>query len=141
MDKMSEEIATVYNMSIKELYAKFEELYGFPPGQTSIVTIRNRIIYRIQEIYLDGVDVEDRMFLQSLIVNDPMAHLIRKPTSRVSKTVGARYTRLWKGKKYEVVVLGEDKFEMSGKVYASLSAVARAITGTRWNGKLFFGVK
>jgi len=48
---------------------------------------------------------------------------------------------MWKGKKYEVVVLGDDKFEMSGEVYSSLSAVARAITGTRWNGKLFFGVK
>ena len=141
MEGMKEEIAGVYHMGIKELYAKFEELYGFPPGQTSIVMIRNRIIYRIQEMHLDGVDVEDRIFLKSLIVKDPLAHLVRRPASRISKTTGARYTRMWKGKKYEVVVLGDDKLEMSGEVYSSLSAVARAITGTRWNGKLFFGVK
>ncbi|MBE6394957.1 MAG: DUF2924 domain-containing protein [Lentisphaerae bacterium] len=44
-------------------------------------------------------------------------------------------------KKYEVTVLGEKRFEFAGEVYTSLSAVARAITGTRWNGKVFFGVK
>ena len=44
-------------------------------------------------------------------------------------------------RKYEVVVRGENKFELDGVYYTSLSAVARAITGTRWNGKLFFGVK
>ena len=45
------------------------------------------------------------------------------------------------GKKYEVTALGNGKFEYDGTVYQSLSAIAREITGTRWNGKLFFGVK
>ena len=45
-----------------------------------------------------------------------------------------------KGKKYDVTEVSEKCYELDGKQYKSLSAVARAITGTRWNGKLFFGV-
>ena len=139
--EMAEEIAAVYSMGIEELQEKFEGLYGFRPGQTSVVTVRNRIIYRIQENYLGGVFQEDIDFLNELIANDPLANLVRKQPTRISKTVGARYTRMWRGKKYEVIIRGENKFEMNGKLYTSLSAAARAITGTRWNGKLFFGVK
>jgi hypothetical protein len=141
MSDMATEIADVYNMGVNELFAKFEELYGFQPGNTSIVTIRNRIIYRIQETYLDGVALEDREFLKSIAARDPMANLVRKPQNKVSKVAGSRYERVWKGKKYEVTVLGKDRFEFDGEIYTSLSAVARAITGTRWNGKVFFGVK
>lgn len=140
-NNMALEIAAVYDMGVNDLNAKFEELYGFPPGQTSIVTIRNRIIYRIQETYLDGVVLEDREFLKNIAARDPLANLVRKPQDKVSKVAGTKYERVWKGKKYEVTVLGDKRFEFAGEVYTSLSAVARAITGTRWNGKIFFGVK
>lgn len=140
-NNMALEIADVYDMGVAELNAKFEELYGFPPGQTSVVTIRNRIIYRIQETYFDGVALEDREFLKNIAARDPLANLVRKPQNKVSKVAGAKYERVWKGKKYEVTVLGDKRFEFAGEVYTSLSAVARAITGTRWNGKVFFGVK
>ena len=140
-NEMKKEIAAVYGMGVEELQRRFEELYGFHPGQTSIVTIRNRIIYRIQENYLGGVSYEDLDFLKELITDDPLANLVRKPPTKLTKTMGARYTRMWRGKKYEVIVRGENRFEMNGEFYTSLSAVAREITGTRWNGKLFFGVK
>ena len=140
-NEVEKEIADVYGMGVEELQAKFEEQYGFHPGQTSIVTIRNRIIYRIQENYLGGVSDEDLKFLNGLIANDPLANLVRKPPTKITKTTGARYTRMWKGKKYEVIVRGENQFEMNGVLYTSLSAIAREITGVRWNGKLFFGVK
>lgn len=97
-NKMTLEIADVYDMGTAELNAKFEDLYGFPPGQTSIVTIRNRIIYRIQELHLDGVSLEDREFLKSIAARDPLANLVRKPQDKVSKVAGARYERVWKGK-------------------------------------------
>ena len=142
MDRnLGNEIAAVYVMGAEELAERFAELYGFPPGQTSMVTIRNRIIYRLQEDRFGGVSDEDMEFLKGLIADDPLAHLVRKPVSRVTKTPGARYTRMWKGRRYEVVVRGADRFELDGKIYSSLSAAARSITGTRWNGKVFFGVK
>ena len=53
---------------------------------------------------------------------------------------GAVITRDWQGKRHEVMVL-DDGFRWEGKRYRSLSAVARAITGTRWNGPKFFGLR
>ena len=54
--------------------------------------------------------------------------------------VGTRLVREFQGREYTVTVL-PDGFEWEGRRYKSLSAVARAITGTRWNGLTFFGVK
>ncbi len=54
---------------------------------------------------------------------------------------GARLVRLWKGGRCEVAVQDDGRYEYGGEVYSSLSAVAKAITGTHWNGKLFFGVR
>lgn len=51
------------------------------------------------------------------------------------------YVRNWRGKDYEVIVYADDKVEYEGKRYKSLTAVAKAITGTHWNGLVFFGVK
>ncbi|WP_249135352.1 DUF2924 domain-containing protein [Bradyrhizobium sp. AUGA SZCCT0222] len=53
---------------------------------------------------------------------------------------GTRLIRNWKGVEHQVVVRDAD-FEYQGRPYKSLSAVARTITGTRWNGLVFFGLK
>ena len=53
---------------------------------------------------------------------------------------GTKLIREYKGEKHEVIAL-EKGFEYKDKYYKSLSAIAREITGTQWNGKLFFGVK
>ena len=53
---------------------------------------------------------------------------------------GTKFIRQWQGKAHEVEVSGS-AFIYNGENYKSLSAIARKITGTQWNGKLFFGVK
>jgi hypothetical protein len=54
--------------------------------------------------------------------------------------VGTRLVREWNGIEHTVTVL-RDGFEFAGRKYKSLSAIARAITGTRWNGWRFFGIR
>ena len=54
---------------------------------------------------------------------------------------GTRLCRVWQGVEHTVTVLHGGGFDWEGRRYASLSAVARAITGTRWNGPLFFGLR
>ena len=54
--------------------------------------------------------------------------------------VGSVITRQYKGRTVSVTVLDEGRFEYAGEVYRSLSAVARAVSGTRWNGYLFFNL-
>ena len=62
-----------------------------------------------------------------------------KKSSKFEVTAGTRFIREYKGKKHEVTV-SEKGFDYCGKTYKSLSAIANEISGTRWNGKKFFGV-
>lgn len=135
------QIDRINRMNLAELREKFNELFGFEPGQTNIVNLRRRFVYRIQELHFGGLSDNDKEILTRIADGDPMANLQNKAKGVISKLRGTRYQRVWKGKKYEVIVLGDGTFEYDGTVYQSLSAIAREITGTRWNGKLFFGVK
>ena len=135
------QIDRIYRMNLAELREKFNELFGFEPGQTNIVNLRRRLAYGIQELHFGGLSDNDKEILIRIADGDPMANLQNKAKGMISKLRGTRYQRVWKGKKYEVIVLGDGTFEYDGTVYQSLSAIAREITGTRWNGKLFFGVK
>lgn len=128
-------------MNFSELKEKFCELFGFEAGQTNAVNLRRRLAYRIQELHFGGLSENDKEILSRIADGDPMANLKDKANSAISKLRGTRYQRVWKGQKYEVIVLEDGKFEYAGEVFNSLSAIARNITGTRWNGKLFFGVK
>jgi len=67
-----------------------------------------------------------------------LKRLLRGDT-RPQLTPGMRLVREWQGDIYQVLVLDEG-FEMNGKKFKSLSAIARHITGTAWSGPLFFGV-
>jgi len=128
-------------MNFSELKEKFCELFGFEAGQTNAVNLHRRLAYRIQELHFGGLSDNDQEILSRIADGDPMANLKDKANSAISKLRGTRYQRVWKGQKYEVTVLEDGKFEYAGEVFNSLSAIARNITGTRWNGKLFFGVK
>ncbi len=128
-------------MNFSELKEKFCELFGFEAGQTNAVNLRRRLACRIQELHFGGLSENDKEILSRIADGDPMANLKDKANSAISKLRGTRYQRVWKGQKYEVSVLEDGKFEYAGEVFNSLSAIARNITGTRWNGKLFFGVK
>jgi hypothetical protein len=62
------------------------------------------------------------------------------PDTDLTLKPGTKLLREYKGRKYEVIVC-ESGYRYNGQQYKSLSKIAREITGTQWNGKLFFGVK
>ena len=62
-----------------------------------------------------------------------------KKIQKFEVTIGTRFIREFKGEKHEVTALSKG-FDYNNKTYKSLSAIANKITGTRWNGKKFFGV-
>ena len=64
---------------------------------------------------------------------------VEKESNVLSIADETKLVREFKGKRYTVIVLN-DGYEFNGKKYKSLSAIANKITGTRWNGKKFFGV-
>ena len=144
MDKnemLDRQLALLDNMNVTELKARFLELYGFECGATNAKGLRNRITYKLQEIYLGGLSEEDRNLFERLADKDPAANLNFKDARLRPPAKGARLRREWKGKTYEVVVREDGNFEYEGEIYRSLSSVAGTITGTHWNGKKFFGVK
>jgi hypothetical protein len=65
---------------------------------------------------------------------------VRRKRADDRPIAGTRLIREWKGVEHTVTVL-DDGYEYQGRPYKSLSAIARAIAGTRWNGWVFFGVR
>ena len=70
--------------------------------------------------------------------DDPGSRRKRRGTGR--PIVGTVLVREWQGTEHRIKVL-DDGYEYQRQPYKSLSAIARAITGTRWNGWVFFGLK
>ena len=138
---LDRQLGTLEDLNVAELKARFLELYGFECGATNARGLRNRIAYKLQEIYLGGLSEEDRNLLEKLADDDPAANLDFREATPRPPAKGARLRREWKGKTYEVTVCNDGCFEYNGEIYRSLSSVAETITGTHWNGKRFFGVK
>ena len=140
-EMLDRQLASLDKMSMANLKVRFLELYGFECGATNAKGLRNRIAYKLQEIYLGGLSDEDKNLLEKLADNDPVANLNFADARPRPPAKGARLRREWRGKTYEVVVRDDGDFEYDGEIYHSLSSIAGVITGTHWNGKKFFGVK
>jgi hypothetical protein len=100
--------------------------------------LRRSIAYKIQEDAYGGLDRATARLLKGL-----MAQLAKRNGRIVLPRrikPGAILARHWKGQSHRVTVL-EHGFAYQGKPYESLSEIARLITGTRWNGPKFFGLR
>ena len=130
-ESVRRQLLTLAGMTRQQLCDKWRDLYGSEPPNSSREFLRRRLAYRIQEIMYGGLDPALKAALT--VGNAPV-----KPTTALRD--GTKIVREWHGREYEVVVRGE-KYEYAGKLYRSLSGVARAITNTNWNGNEFFGIK
>ena len=139
-ERMKSKIAQIENMEYPGLSAMFAEFFPGAACPLHPRTLRNRLIYKVQEMYLGGLSQGDRELLLE-ISGQKEARLRTGSPVRMPTTSMIHYVREWKGKTYDVTAVSEKCYELDGVQYKSLSAAARAITGTRWNGKLFFGVK
>lgn len=135
-DKLRTEIEALDTMDARVLHRKYGELLVDATACKSSSVLRQLIAYRLQERFY-GISLSNaaRVWMSK---SADGATLGVKGKGIGS---GARLVRVWKGVTHEVCVLENGKYEHEGNVYKSLSAVAKVITGTQWNGKLFFGVK
>ena len=138
------QMALLQSMSLEQLREKWLDLYGEEPPQYKKQFLIKRLAYRIQELFYGGLSEQANVHLQQAAKEDPVATVNRRiPEERKSNEAilpGTRLVRVWNDRRYEVTVLA-DGYEFEGRTFRSLSAVAREITGTRWNGKVFFGLK
>ena len=133
-------LAALKRMSVKELKAEWEALFAAPAPNNSRGYLELRLAWRIQELSLGGLSRETRKVLDLLAdeidgKSDRKA-IIADPRNPVA---GTRLVREWDGVEHTVTVM-KDGFDWQGHKFKSLSAVAKAITGTQWNGYRFFGL-
>jgi hypothetical protein len=117
-------------MPLNVLRAEWERRYGAAPKLRSPDLLRLLLAWRIQTEVYGGLDAATRRALRAS--GTPRGALDLRPGSRLVKE--------WRGRRYEVEVLPEG-FSYDGETYRSLSEAARAITGVRWNGPRFFGLR
>jgi hypothetical protein len=134
-------LAALKAMSVKDLKTEWQALFDAPAPNNSRTSLESRLAYRIQELTYGGPDRQTRRLLD-LLADEVEGTLTRKTqiADPRNPVVGTKLIREWNGVAHTVTVLREG-FDWDGRRYKSLSAVARAITGTRWNGYRFFGLR
>ena len=110
-----------------------------PPPRVSESLLLQAIAYRLQENALGALKPSIRRLLQR-VATDAGPDRAKLATSARRLRPGAVLLREWHGVTHQVTVLG-DGVRFRGRCYRSLSEVARVITGARWSGPLFFGLK
>ena len=135
------QLAAMQRLSVNELKAKWEALFGTPAPNNARAFLELRIGYRIQELTYGGLTKETRRVLD-LLADEVEGKISRKSmvADPRNPVVGTRLVREWDGAEHTVTVL-RDGYDWQGRKFRSLSAVAKAITGTNWNGFRFFGVR
>ena len=137
---LSVDIERLCTLKPDELAERWRSLLGSdPPARFRRSLLLQGLAYRLQEKASGGLKPATRRLLAS-IAGDAGSHRLLAIEPQRSVKAGAVLVREWHGAKHQVTVL-KDGFMFRGKHFRSLSKIAREITGTRWSGPLFFGLK
>jgi hypothetical protein len=134
-------LAALKTTATPELKQQWRELFGAEPPPYNRRFLESRLGYRIQELAYGGLKPETLARLERLGEQfDGGKVAVRRIRGDDRPITGTRLIREFQGVEHTVTVL-QDGYDYQGRPYQSLSAIARAITGTRWNGWVFFGLK
>jgi hypothetical protein len=137
-DTVLAQIAALKGKSTPELREMWRALFDKEAPVLGRRYLEDRLAFRIQELRFGGVSDRARRKLDALADQlEPKAARRRDPGRLLP---GTELRRQWQGVEH-VIRVREHDFEYNGRPYRSLSAVARAVTNTRWNGWLFFGLR
>ncbi len=146
------QIQQLRNMTVNQLRDKYEEVFGESTTARNKDYLWKKIAWRIQELEYGGLSERAKQRAREIAdehdirVRPPRGYLKELTASGKKKAKnqlpvpGTILTRNYKDKQIRVEVLDKG-FLCNGQIYRSLSAIAREVTGTHWNGRLFFNVK
>jgi hypothetical protein len=139
-ETLETEIARLRGLGLPQLRAVWEQYHG----TTAPKTLRRNILIRsvawhIQAEAAGGLKPSTRKYLRQVAESARSGAVVRALSAGRIKS-GTKLIRVWQDKTHTVTALA-DGFEWQGSRYRSLSKIARTITGIRWNGLVFFGVK
>ena len=144
MDKAAFDVAKALvrlsEVTIFELRGEWRRLHRMPPPmRLSRDLLIRGIIYQLQERAYGGLSKAAARKLEQAAA-DSLSRGAAKPTPPVSLRPGTRLVREWHGVTHTALI-HTDGIEWRGQRYRSLSLVARKITGARWSGPRFFGLR
>ncbi len=140
-DSVLARVAALKKMPTAELKQQWQQLFETQAPPYNRRFLESRLAYRIQELAYGGLKPETVKRLEALGEQLDGGNIVLRRIRGDDKPIaGTRLIREYQGIEYTVTVL-HDGYEWQGRPYQSLSAIARAITGTRWNGWVFFGLK
>jgi Protein of unknown function (DUF2924) len=138
-EELSAEIASLSKLDIDELRERWKGIYGKAPSREIGRSFLTRAIaYRLQERAHGGLKPSTSRLL-ARAVEDDGSDSSKKPRTRMAQS-GTILIREWQGTAHRVTML-DDGVSFNGKRFRSLSEVAREITGSRWSGPRFFGLR
>ena len=134
-------LAALASATTTDLKTEWRALFGAEPPPYNRKFLESRLAYRIQELAYGGLKPDTVARLEALGEQIDGKNLTLRRIRKGQRPVtGTRLLREYQGVEH-VVTVQRDGFEWQGRPYQSLSAIARAITGTRWNGWTFFGLR
>ena len=140
-DPIPARLAALKTTPTPDLKVQWRELFASEPPPFNRQYLVTRLAYRIQELAYGGLKPETIRRLEKLGEHlDGGNPIKRRIRTDIKPITGTRLLREWQGVEH-VVTVTADGFEWQGRPYQSLSSIARAITGSRWNGWVFFGLK
>ncbi len=134
-------LAALKTAATPALKQQWRELFGTEPPPYNRRFLESRLAYRIQELAYGGLRPETLARLEVLGEQfDGGKITVRRKRADDRPIAGTQLIREYQGVEH-VVTVTRAGYEYQGRPYQSLSAIARAITGTRWNGRVFFGLR
>jgi hypothetical protein len=145
VDPIDSEIARLRDLDIEALRARWRTIFrrDSPPHLPRHLLFA-MIAYRLQAEVMGDLDAETLRFLKQINLAPsrqdavPLTQAFDQRKRELS--LGTMLTREWNGHNHQVIVV-DGGFSWEGRVYNSLSEIAKAITGTKWNGPRFFGLR
>lgn len=158
MATVSEQLVALERMTVGELVERYREVFGVPTRTRNKPYLRKRVAWQIQALAHGGLSERALAKIEELAPLSP----VRWRPERLSNGAGgapggvlvpgrswdprlpapgSMLRRIHNGVEHRVTVLGDGGFEYQGERHQSLSKIAKKITGTQWNGHLFFGTQ
>jgi len=154
-ENLLSQIMALRDASIDELARKYGELFpGKKAARENKIFLWKQIAYKLQELEYGGLSVKTKDKLKGLVQQyDPINNKAYRPKQQLNENLqkktslkdsrlpipGSTIIKTYKGNDIQVKVLDKG-FEYKGRIYKSLSAIAKEITGNHWNGYIFFGL-
>jgi hypothetical protein len=156
---VGQQLAALSGLGVAALRQKYLEVFGEPSRSGNKAYLFKKLAWRIQSLAEGGLSERARRRAEELARDADVRTTVPRPpkvtADAAARTVvlaapcsagrdrlpipGTVLTRTYRGKHVAVTVL-QDGFEFEGHTYKSLSAIAKAVTGSHWNGYLFFGL-